>query len=79
VIGTVFFLFLLICVSPLRDWCAHKTADKTGIERLRSFSGKPSVEKYLETKLQVAIIAPLRARGAQISSEKISNAEATRT
>ena len=41
VIGIAFFIILFICVSPMKDWCVHKTADKTGIERLRSLSGKP--------------------------------------
>jgi hypothetical protein len=66
VIGILFFLILFFYVSPLRDWCAHATADKTGIERMRSLSGKPAVESYFESKLKAGIIARLRARGAQI-------------
>jgi hypothetical protein len=73
VIGIAFFLMLIICVSPLREWCSNCCADRTGIERMRSFSAKPSLEIYLESRLErmrggmkQGIIARLKARGAQI-------------
>ena len=73
VIGIALFLMLVICVSPLREWCSNCCADRTGIERMRSFSGKPSIETFLESRLdrmrgglKQGMIARLRARGANI-------------
>jgi hypothetical protein len=51
VIGIVFFMFMIIYVSPLREWCSNCCADRTGIERMRSFSEKPSLIIYLESRL----------------------------
>jgi hypothetical protein len=73
VIGIAFLLILIICVSPLRECCSNCCADRTGIETMRSFSAKPTIETYLESRLDTmrgglkqGIIARLRARGAQI-------------
>ena len=72
-IGLILFLIIIICVSPLRNWCSNFCADRTGIERMRSFSGKPLVESYLESRLdrikgglRAGILARLRARGANL-------------
>ena len=72
-IGITLLMMLIIFVSPLREWCSNCCADRTGIERMRSFSGKPSLEIYLESRLdkmrggmKQGIIARLKARGAQI-------------
>lgn len=73
VLGIALFVMLFICVSPLKNWCANCCADRTGIERMRTFSGKSTVETYLESRLdrmrggvKAGLIARLRARGAQI-------------
>jgi hypothetical protein len=47
VIGIVFFILIFICATPLRECCANCCAERTGIERMRSFAGKPAIETYL--------------------------------
>lgn len=47
VIGAVFFILLFICSTPLRACCSNCCAERTGIERMRSFAGKPAIETYL--------------------------------
>lgn len=73
VIGIVLFTILVICVTPLREWCSNCCADRTGFERMRSFSAKPSIETFLESRLdrmrggmKQGMIARLRAHGANI-------------
>jgi hypothetical protein len=50
-IGIAFFFFMILWTSPLREWCSNCCADRTGIERMRSFSEKPSLQLYLESTL----------------------------
>jgi hypothetical protein len=73
VIGLTLLFLLVIFVSPLRERCSNCCADRTGIEKMRSFSAKPSIEIYLQSRLdrmrggmKQGIIARLKARGAQI-------------
>ena len=51
VIGIAFYIFMILWTSPLRECCSNCCADKTGIERMRTFSEKPSLEVYLESRL----------------------------
>jgi hypothetical protein len=51
VIGLAFFMLMIFWASPMRECCSNCCADRTGIEKLRTFSAKPPLIVYLESRL----------------------------